>query len=341
LIKDFIKKYIRKENTFYSKKNKLHSYFQPILFKKQKLNIFAFKKKELLPFADMHQENRYENNVKYGGVDFFMKKEIFLKKKIENFIKKDFGEQIDIKDSFSRSVISYRFIKKNFKKVPLLEIGPGSGYLGILLKNDNYHYSSFEITRPHFLFQNYIFYRIFNKQSPISILNKTNLNKIKKKEFHIPWWEISNINEYLKIIKPKIIIFNHCINEMHEEALDYFCKAIVSLKNNPVIFIEGFGSQKLNSTNKTLIRLAYHNIKIFYHKPIKKYNISKSLSIPITLLSSKNIKNNITFFNYSGFLSKYGFKKILKFLIKFSQIKFNFYYWKIYFLDFLIIDKTK
>ena len=341
-MKNFIKEYIRKENTFFSKKEKIHSYFQPVLFKKTKeLNVYAFKKKEILPFADMHQNNRYDNNVKYVGINFFTKKEIHLKKKIENFIKNDFDEEIDIKDSFSRSVISYRFIKKNFNKVPILEIGPGSGYLGILLKNDNYHYSSFEITRPHFLFQNYIFNRIFNKKSPISILNKINLNKIKKKEFHIPWWEISNLNEYLKISKPKIIIFNHCINEMHEEALEYFCKVIVSLKNNPVIFIEGFGSQLLNLTNKTLIRLASHNIKIFYHKPVKKYDISKSLSIPITLLSFKNIKSKVTFFNYSGLLSRYGFKKILEFFINFPRIKFNFYKWKIFFLDFLIIDKTK
>lgn len=289
----------------------------------------------------MHHNNRYDNNIKYGGINFFTKKEIYLKKKIENFIKKDFGEEIDIKDSFSRSVISYRFIKKNFNNVPILEIGPGSGYLGILLKNDNYHYSSFEITRPHFIFQNYIFKRIFNKQSPISILNKTNLNKIKKKEFHIPWWEILNLNEYLKVVKPKIIIFNHCINEMHEEALDYFCKIISSLKSNPVIFVEGFGSEKLNLTTKSLIKLASYNIKIFYHKPVKKYDVAKSLSIPITLLSSQDIKNKIKFFNYAGLVSKYGFKKILEFSVNLHQIKFNFYKWKIFFLDFLIIDKIK
>jgi hypothetical protein len=221
-----------------------------------------------------------------------------------------------------------------------LEIGPGSGYLGILLKNDNYLYSSFEITRPHFIFQNYIFKKIFNKKSPISITKKINLNDVKKRGFHLPWWEISNINKYLKITKPKVIIFNHCINEMHEKALDYFCKIIKSLKNNPVIFIEGFGSEILNTTNKTLIKLASNDIKIFYHKPIKKYNISKTLSIPITLLSSQNIDSKIIFFNYSGLISKFGFKKIFEFFFNFFKIKFDFYKWKIFFLDFLIIVKN-
>ena len=340
-MKNFIKEYIRKEKAFFTKKKEINSYFQPVLFKKLKLNIYAFKKKEILAYADMHQINRYNNNINNGGINFFKKKELDLKKKIENFIKKDFEEKIDIKDSFSRSVISYRFIKKRFNKVSILEIGPGSGYLGILLKNDNYNYSSFEITRPHFIFQNYIFNIIFKKQSPISIIKKTNLNKVKKRGFHLPWWEISNINKYLKINRPKVIIFNHCINEMHEEALNYFCKIIKSLKNNPVIFIEGFGSEILNSTNKTLIKLASNDIKIFYHKPIKKYNIAKTLSIPITLLSAQNNNSKIIFFNYSGLFSKFGFKKIVEFFLNFYQIKFDFYKWKIFFLDFLIIDKTK
>lgn len=337
----FIKAYIKKEKFFLSKNIKIHRFFQPVLFKKLNLNIYASKKKDILSYADMHQDNRYYRNIKYGGLNFFNKREKYLKKKIEHYIKKDFGSSIDIKDSYSRSIISYRFIKKKFKKTSVFEIGPGSGYLGVLLRDSNYLYSSFEITRPHFIFQNYIFKKIFKKKSPISVLDKTNLNLIKKNGFHLPWWEISNIEKYLQLIKPKIIIFNHCINEMHEKALGTFCKIIKNLKYNPTIFIEGFGSEIINSTNDTLFKLASNNINIFYHRPIKKYNIARSLSIPITLLSKQKKNNKITFFNYKGLFSKFGIKKIGEFLFNLYKIKFDFYKWKIFFLDFLIINEKK
>jgi hypothetical protein len=99
-MKNFIKEYITKEKAFFSKKKEIDNYFQPILFKKLKLNIYAFKKKEILAYADMHQNSRYNNNINNGGINFFTKKELNLKKKIENFINKDFRKKIDIKDSF-------------------------------------------------------------------------------------------------------------------------------------------------------------------------------------------------------------------------------------------------
>ena len=45
-MKNFIKEYIRKEKAFFTKKKEINSYFQPVLFKKLKLNIYAFKKRD-------------------------------------------------------------------------------------------------------------------------------------------------------------------------------------------------------------------------------------------------------------------------------------------------------
>lgn len=337
----FIKVYSRLEKKNLKKKIGIYKYFQPVLFKKLKsFNLKTETFSELIQFTDMHHPNRYKLNINNGGIKKYNLEEIKLKKKIEKIILNTFKKRINIDDSFSRAVISYRFVKKNFKnKINIFEVGPGSGYLGVLLKNYNYNYSSLEITKPHFIYQHFIHKKIFKKKYSPQILGNNFKKSVLTTNFNIPWWQVKNIFFFLNKFKPEIIILNHCINEMHHNALNYLCHNFSLLKKKPIILIEGFGSEKINSTEDSLKIFYKYGFKIYHHKPIKKYNIIRSLSIPITLLSNKNIKSKITYFNSKIFYSKFGLKKILNLLINLKNIKFDIYKWKIYLLDFIIILK--
>ena len=44
-----------------------------------------------------------------------------------------------------------------FNKCNVFEIGPGTGYLGLLLRKARFNYSCFEITQSHFIYQAFIF----------------------------------------------------------------------------------------------------------------------------------------------------------------------------------------
>ena len=339
---NLIYKYSKLEKIYIKKKIKINKYFQPVLFKKLKsFNLKTTKFSELIKFVDMHHPNRYKLNIHNGGIKKYSPKEVKLKKKIEKIVLNYFKKKININDSFSRAIISYRFIKKKFnKKFNIFEIGPGSGYLGILLKNDKYNYSSFEITKHHFIYQRFIHEKIFKKKATLNILSEQFKNNKLRNNFHIPWWQVKNILYFLNKFKPKIIVLNHCVNEMHHKALDYLCYNFSLLNQKPIIYIEGFGSEKINSTENSLNIFYKHGFKIFYHQPVKKYNITRTLSIPIPLLSNSHIDSKITFFNLKIFCSKFGLKKIINFIINFKKIKFDFYNWKIYLLDFIIVDKN-
>jgi hypothetical protein len=274
-----------------------------------------------------------------GGLDKFSKNEKKLKNNIENLIYKTFKKKINIQDSYSASLVSARYIIKHFKKSSVFEIGPGTGYLGVMLKKNGFNYSCFEITQPHYVYQNFIFKKILGANAPAPILKVNEKKNLGIKSFHLPWWKALSIQKYLNITKPKIIIMNHCVNEMSREALNYLCGIFSKLENEFYIFIEGFGSQKLYSRESSLNIFNSHNFKIFTHQPVSKYNITMSVCKPITLLSNKNIKSRVSYIYLRGFFSKFGVKKIFIFLLNFYQIRFNFYKYKIYFLDFLIIKR--
>jgi len=264
-----------------------------------------------------------------------------LKSNIENLIYKTFYKKKNIQDSYSASVISARYIIKHFNKCNVLEIGPGTGYLGLLLKKNGFNYSCFEITQPHFIYQSFIFKKILGKNAPVPILKNHKKKNLEIKCFHLPWWQAPSLPKYLNLIKPKIIIMNHCVNEMTREDLNYLCGAFKSLNYKFYIFIEGFGAQNLYSRESSINIFYLNNFKIFRHQPVHKYNITLSKCKPITLLSNKNITNNISYIHLKGFFSIFGIRRIFYFLSNFYKIRFNFYKYKFYFLDFLIIKDFK
>jgi hypothetical protein len=274
-----------------------------------------------------------------GGLNKFSKKEKILKNKIESLIYKTFKKKKNIQDSFSGAVISARYIIKHFNKCNVFEIGPGTGYLGLLLKKAGFNYSCFEITQSHFIYQAFIFKKILGNYAPIPILKNNEKEKLKLKSFQIPYWKASSLPKYLNLTKPKIIIMNHCVNEMSREALNYLCEVLSRLDNNFFIFIEGFGAQDLYNKESSLNIFYLNNFKIFSHQPSHKYNITPSKCKSITLLSNKITKSKISYINLRGFFSKYGVRRIFYFLLNFYRVRFDLYKYKIYFLDFLIIKK--
>ena len=213
----------------------------------------------------------------------------------------------------------------------------------MLLRKARFNYSCFEITQSHFIYQAFIFNKILGNHAPIPILKNIEKEKLKLKlklkSFQIPYWQAPSLSKYLNLIKPKIIIMNHCVNEMSREALNYLCEVLSRLDNEFYIFIQGFGAQDLYNTESSLNIFYLNNFKIVSHQPAHKYNIAPSKCKSITLLSNKITKSNISYINLRGFFSNYGIRRIFYFLLNFNRVRFDLYKYKIYFLNFLIIKK--
>ncbi len=266
----------------------------------------------------------FKLNKKYGIGKFSL-----CENKIKNDIKKfllKYTKNNFIEDDFSRAIISYRYIKNNYLPCNVLEIGPGSGYLSILLNKSKFNWSGIELNMIHYLYQKILINK-FNCKNPNT-------------SFHLQWWKIDKLENKCKKFKPRVIIFNHCLNEISFKSLKYYLRIFNNLRYKPEIVVEGLGSQKNRTNEESCKILNNFNFKLVRQVPSMKFNISRTLCMPITVFA-QNQSSKITFFSFKGLISRYGMKSILKFVKAVINDIDNIKYFKLYFLDFMVVKKDE
>jgi hypothetical protein len=175
---------------------------------------------------EMHEEKKEIK--KYS----FSKKEFELIQKVFDYVEKA-QENLNIKKKilpYSALITSFgilRIIKKLFKErsdIRVFEIGPGSGYTGILLIEEGFKYSCTENTQGFYLWQSQLFSEIskdFDEN-----FNEVKLFKNDKKISHIPWWEFLKLFKLSKNEQDKVdlIVCDHALGEVSVECLKYIAK---------------------------------------------------------------------------------------------------------------------
>lgn len=120
------------------------------------------------------------------------------------------------RDALLQAVIPWRYVRTLMPtKATVMELGPGSGYLGALLVMDGYDYCGIEITQPFWLWQR-AFWGHWNLQP------------------NAPWWH------YARDLGKgaDLIVACHMLNEMSTAAL----KMLILQAECPIL-VEGWGSQ--------------------------------------------------------------------------------------------------
>ena len=146
------------------------------------------------------------------------------------------------KPSIIRHLYQRRLFKENFeKKLHVLEIGPGSGYLGLFLQKLGHTVLSHEIYQPYYMYQ-YWLYNIFNLVNETCTEEKFKI--IKNKINHLPWWHYFKI-AMIKDIKIDVVIINHAFRELNKYARAYLLKIIK--EKNCKLFMEHLGGGNLIS----------------------------------------------------------------------------------------------
>lgn len=201
-----------------------------------------------LPFYIESQHHcRFEKNLKIlnNGLtfeEFELYK--FLTLNTVNYCKsfKNHNEIISGRNTILRSLLTYRTIKllnSHNKKISILEIGPGTGYLSLISRIFNFEYTSFEVTQALYLLQNNFFNYIFPGELS-EYLDIKNQLILKNNFIHIPWWIW--VNPEVKIKKFDFIVMNYCINEISNKGFLFIIKKISeTLKKDGCIVVDGWG----------------------------------------------------------------------------------------------------
>ena len=111
------------------------------------------------------------------------------------------------------------------KNLRVLEIGPGSGYLGALLSTRGFSYSAMDNTQGFYMWQNRLFQAIApNEFSDWATLNEP-LKNWDARVNHFTWWQWATLNESTAL-RSDIVVCDHAMGEFHPIALRHALRLI-------------------------------------------------------------------------------------------------------------------
>ena len=97
----------------------------------------------------------------------------------------------------------------------ILEIGPGSGYLGLLLANDGHQYFAMDAAQAFYLYQKKLWSDIYGDD--YFDCSESSSQPDTAKVTHIPWWQFANLS--IPIPDVDVVTINHALTEMHPQAV--------------------------------------------------------------------------------------------------------------------------
>ncbi len=175
---------------------------------------------ELWRYHDVMQEGRFDANLRlisnYTDHEF----ELLTKtaKQILGFSERHFPICNSGKHALTRSLYQYQLIMKNRPHdgpLKILEIGPGCGYLGMLLANDGHEYYAMDAAQAFYLYQKSLWLDVYG--ADYFDYSESSSRPENAKITHIPWWRFANLS--IPLPNVDIVTVNHALAEMHENAV--------------------------------------------------------------------------------------------------------------------------
>ena len=175
---------------------------------------------ELWRYHDVMQEGRFKGNLRLIGSYSEHEFDLVTKtaKQILGFSERHLPIRNSGKHALTRSLYQYQLLMKHRPHdgpLRILEIGPGSGYLGMLLANDGYQYFAMDAAQAFYLYQKKIWSDVYG--SDYFDYSESSYRPDTAKVTHIPWWQFANLS--IPIPDVDIVTINHALAEMHPHAV--------------------------------------------------------------------------------------------------------------------------
>ena len=208
---------------------------------------------ELWRYHDVMQEGRFDANLrlisKYTDHEF----ELITKtaKQILSFSERHLPIRNSGKRALTRSLYQYQLIMKNRPHdgpLKILEIGPGSGYLGLLLANDGHQYFAMDAAQAFYLYQKKLWSDIYG--SDYFDYSESSSRPDSAKVTHIPWWRFANLA--IPLPEVDIVTVNHALAEMHENAVKTIFARLYAMwgdDDKKLVIAESLGYDYFKRTN--------------------------------------------------------------------------------------------
>lgn len=183
--------------------------------------------RELWRYIDVMQELRFESHLRTlkEVSDEEIQLSAWLAEGTYEYGKARFERRITGRDCATRALIQLRAIRSHTEKCVdnrVLELGPGSGQLSLLMAKSGYAVDTVEIAQAFALHQSLVFQHFFPKNSqvfPRAVELSPDLPPSEGAIRQIPWWVYASNSKIA--FSYSLITANHAIAEFHPGALSY------------------------------------------------------------------------------------------------------------------------
>jgi len=214
-----------------------------------------FDAREMWRYHDVMQDGRLVENLRLIGHEMDGQLDIIRETAavIMRFSEENFGFRSAGTDMLSRAVYQYSLIETVLSGVPkpwkILEVGPGCGYLGVMLGLSGHCYSALEASQAFWIYQNALFRFVFGPEYTDGLSDEGE-SRIR----HLPWWGFCA--ESYKLPRLTACTANHMLAEMNASALVHLSRRLASSQSDGFkVIAEDLGLCRYNEEHETLRRV--------------------------------------------------------------------------------------
>jgi SAM-dependent methyltransferase len=259
---------------------------------------------ELWRYHDSMQDGRFKENLQmigsYSEPDFNLVTK--TAKQILDFSERHLPIRSSGKHALTRSLYQYQLLMKNRPHdapLRILEIGPGSGYLGLLLANDGHQYFAMDAAQAFYLYQKKLWSDIFG--SDYFDYSESTSRPDSAKVTHIPWWQFANLS--IPIPDVDVVTINHVLTEMHPQAVKTIFSRLYSAwgeTDKKLVLAESWGYDYFNRKGSMVKDIQFANFvvnritnRLTIFQPNKSSAVAQSIELSKTPSFSARTKRKI------------------------------------------------
>lgn len=207
--------------------------YSPATFEDLSYPVRVSADQQLLRYVDtMHEtsDGKYFDKTKYQYSHAEGKVIADVAETVANMTENNYAKRIRPWMAPFGSIPAFRIIEA-FKTLTdrqtlrVLEIGPGSAYLGALLMKRGFSYSAMDNTQGFYLWQNRLFNTLapneFQEWAPHTLPTGTWEARVN----HMAWWQWAGLNE-TTALRSDVVVCDHALGELHPIALRHALRLI-------------------------------------------------------------------------------------------------------------------
>jgi len=174
-----------------------------------------------------------------------------------------------------RAIHVFRLIKivTGDERPPVLEVGPGCGYLAMLLVLEGYPYIGTDVAQAFYLYQSHMLANVASNMMEMVIEDGDVMSLETPKPgtaIHIPWWKWVTLTPEKVKLSAGIMTSNHCLCEMHPSSMAYLAMlagGILSRHPGGGKFVfDSWGYDLLHGEDTVLAKFMEHGFRLCHNE---------------------------------------------------------------------------